>query len=332
MAKTALVMSGGGSKGAFTVGVLKFIKEQRPEINFDVICGTSTGSLIAPLAATGEIAKLEEFYTTKTTGEILIFPESIVERFTSKHTGIFNVQPLFGLIKDTVNDARYNALMNSGKEIFLATVSLQSGKVTYFTNTNLSSTKDYDMIKISDLENFQRAVLASADQPVLMPAIEIFGKQYVDGGLREYAPMQAALASGATDIYVVLLSPDLPNKDDRKFEELKDILFRTLDLFSEDVSANDIIIPKFVSDSIKYINTVKQRITEEIEMTEEEIDELFDTDNNPFGDRRELNIHIIRPEAILESDGLEFIPAQMKSMMSKGFARAQEYFRNIPSA
>jgi NTE family protein len=330
MAKTALVMSGGGSKGAFTVGVLKFIKEQRPEITFDVICGTSTGSLIAPLVATGDIKLLEEIYTTKMTGDIIIFPESIVERFTKKHTGIFNVEPLFDLIKETVTDGRFNSILNSGKEIFLATVSLQSGKVTYFTNTNLTNTGDYDMIRFSDKINFQRAILASADQPVLMPAIEILGKQYVDGGLREYAPMQAALASGATDIYVVLLSPDLPNKDDRKFDMLKDILFRTLSLFSEDVSANDILIPKIFSDGIKYINTVKQKILEEIEITPEDLDVLFNTDNNPFGDRRELNIHIIRPEALLESDGLEFIPAQMKSMMNKGFARAGEFFKNLP--
>lgn len=330
MAKTALVMSGGGSKGAFAVGVLKYIKENRTEINFDVICGTSTGSLIAPLAATGEISELERIYTTKNTGDILIYPESIAERFLGKHTGIFKVTPLFDLIKSTVTDSRYYSIMNSGKELFFAAVGLQSGQVTYFTNTNLSSTKEYDMKKIYNREDFNRAILASADQPVLMPAIEIGGKQYVDGGLREYAPMQAAVASGAQDIYVILLSPDLPNTDARRFEKLGDILFRTIGLFSEDVSANDILIPKIFSDGIKYINTVKQRILDASDFTQEEIDDLFNPPNNPFGNRRELNIHIIRPEADLGTDGLEFIPSQMKEMLNKGFKRAGDYFRNLP--
>lgn len=61
MSRTALIISGGGSKGAFAVGVLKFIFSQRPNIRFDLICGTSTGALIAPLAALREIGELERY-------------------------------------------------------------------------------------------------------------------------------------------------------------------------------------------------------------------------------------------------------------------------------
>lgn len=331
MSKTALVISGGGSKGAFAVGVLKYMKEKKPEITFDVICGTSTGSLITPLAALGNINELEDIYTKKFTKDIIIFPESIAERFLTNHKGIFNVKPLFKLIEDTVSDSRYNLIMNSGKEIFLATVCLQTGKVTYFTNTDLGSTEEYDMIKITNRADFNRAVLASADQPVLMPAITIGNKQYVDGGLREYAPMQAAIASGATDVYAILLSPDIPSRDDREFDNLPDILMRTIGLFSEDVSANDILIPKLIGDSVKYVNEVKQRILDQSDFTPEEVDELFNIEGYPFGNKKELNIHIIRPENYLESDGLDFIPSEMKSMLNKGYERAAQYFNNLPA-
>jgi predicted acylesterase/phospholipase RssA len=67
----ALVISGGGSKGAFAVGVLKYligIKGQQ----YSYIAGTSTGALMAPLAATGEIDKLEDIYTTRNTRDILV--------------------------------------------------------------------------------------------------------------------------------------------------------------------------------------------------------------------------------------------------------------------
>ena len=56
MAKNALVISGGGAKGSFAVGVLKYILLNKPEIKFDIICGTSTGALITPYAALGNVA------------------------------------------------------------------------------------------------------------------------------------------------------------------------------------------------------------------------------------------------------------------------------------
>ncbi len=329
MSKTALVISGGGSKGAFAVGVLKYIKENRPDIIFDVVCGTSTGSLITPLAATEEISELEKMYTTTNTEDVLN-TGSITDRFLN-HTSVFGVKPLRVLVEKEVTDTRYNQIISSGKDIFIAAVCLQTGKVTYFTNSNLPGPSNYDMIRFNSRDEFIKAIVASSDQPVLMPPIDINGKQYVDGGLREYAPMQAAIASGAEEIYAILLSPDLPNTDARTFTSLSDILFRTLALFSEDVSANDILIPKTFSDGIKYINEVKQKILQQSDFTQDEVDELFNTENNPFENRKELNIHIIRPDAYLGTDGLEFIPSQMKDMLNKGFSRAEDYFRNLPA-
>ena len=66
----ALVISGGGCKGAFAVGFLKRIFEHWPNLTFDIYVGTSTGSLVAPLVAMNEMALLEQIYTTVTTQEI----------------------------------------------------------------------------------------------------------------------------------------------------------------------------------------------------------------------------------------------------------------------
>ena len=62
--KKALVISGGGCKGAYAVGVLQFLKDHRPEFfsggrfTFESYFGTSTGALIVPLASTGDLALL----------------------------------------------------------------------------------------------------------------------------------------------------------------------------------------------------------------------------------------------------------------------------------
>ena len=49
--KRALVISGGGSKGAFAVGVLKQLFATYPNLDFDIYVGTSAGSLVVTLAA-----------------------------------------------------------------------------------------------------------------------------------------------------------------------------------------------------------------------------------------------------------------------------------------
>lgn len=67
--KRALVVSGGGSKGAFAVGAIEVLLSSG--LRFDLVTGTSTGALIAPLIATDDIALLRHIYSTVHTQDIL---------------------------------------------------------------------------------------------------------------------------------------------------------------------------------------------------------------------------------------------------------------------
>jgi len=79
--KTALIISGGGCKGAFAVGIIKSIYEHYGRDGwFDIIGGTSTGALIAPLAALmkdsfnyqfNALSDLIQLYSTSKTKDIL---------------------------------------------------------------------------------------------------------------------------------------------------------------------------------------------------------------------------------------------------------------------
>ena len=59
----ALVISGGGSKGAFAGGVADYLINEAKR-DYDILIGTSTGSLLVPLLAIEETAKLKTAYTS----------------------------------------------------------------------------------------------------------------------------------------------------------------------------------------------------------------------------------------------------------------------------
>src|SRR6266496_2847586 len=101
--KRALVISGGGSKGAFAVGVIRRLLNTFPNLDFDIYVGTSTGSLIVPFAALKEFDALEALYTTQKT-------ENIIQKFNigdrlDEHS-IFEATPLWHLIETNLTDTR----------------------------------------------------------------------------------------------------------------------------------------------------------------------------------------------------------------------------------
>ena len=129
--KRALVISGGGSKGAYAIGVLKRLLEAYPGLNFDLYVGTSTGALIAPLAAIDEIDLLASLYTSLHTEDVVL-----ANRVGDvlNEVGIFDVEPLRQLLLTHYDDQRYQQLSTAGKEVFLTTTCLQSGELVVFTN------------------------------------------------------------------------------------------------------------------------------------------------------------------------------------------------------
>lgn len=292
MSKNALVISGGGCKGAFAVGVLKYIYTNVNNLDFQIFCGTSTGALILPLAVINDIPALSNIYSNSFTNDI-IKQRSIIK--AAKDGYLYNADPLKRLFEDTITQNVFDRIMNSGKEFYISTVCLQSGKITYFTNTNaLHSINEYDVIKIetNEREKFIDAVRASAHQPVFMEPVKIGNYQYVDGGVREYLPVRAALDCGADRIYSIILSAESEVISTDNYTDLIGIAKRTIDLFSEDVGANDYKIAKLLNS--------------------------------------EKILDWIRPNEKLAENGLAFDPDNMRASIDKGYAKAQEWFNNHP--
>jgi len=332
--KRALVISGGGCKGAFAVGVLKNLAANFPEITFDIIIGTSTGSLIAPFASLGRIDLLEKLYTTITTDQV-ITKGNIVARLLGSNS-LFDATPLGNLVKQYYTDDICNQVMQSDKTVFFATTCLQTGASVNFTNKTLNLVSDYEIMGVAQPDEMRRAIMASACQPVFMPPIEVKKgstplRQYVDGGVKEYAGVQLAIDAGADEIYTIVLSPDTKDIAEQNFGDAFNILEKTIDIFTSGVGYNDIRVPGIYNRALQYIASVQKKMRDD-GIPPASIENYFNIPfNNPYTGKKPLNIYVIRPEEALGGGlgGLDFDPTAMKGMLAKGQQRIDEFMASL---
>lgn len=292
----SLVISGGGSKGAFAVGAIARFWEAG--IRWDAIFGTSTGALIAPMVGLGLIDELEHLYSTVTTDDI-IRKRSVAELLT--HASFYDSDLLWRLITQTITPARYAQLTQSTIDVYLSTVHMQSGKVVYWhqhTNGPLDGPTTQAGTPLDYLA-FVRAMLASASPPLLFPLVEIYDdhQQYCDGGVHEIAPLQLPINLGAETIdAVVLLAPDEPPAQPGVFLEAVPILERTLDMVLDAATVTDIKLAQVINAAVADRGHVP----------------------SPLDHYRLVNLHVIQPEHVLPAAAFTFDPSVMQQMIALG--------------
>lgn len=283
--KTALVIGGGGSKGAFAVGVIEVLRENG--ISFDVVAGTSTGALIAPMVAIDDIEELIRQYTEVRTRDII--RKNWRGLFWN---GIHHTRPLEKRMRKALAEgdpSRYEQLMADGApRVFICAVGMQSVSPTYF------SQRDDELATAwKDQEECLLAILGSASEPVFMTLPELRGEQWADGGLREIAPLGVALKAGAERVFVILHSAHEGfDKSTEHYTNLLSIGKRTLDLMLDEIVTNDVKQAELYNHAIDC--------------------------GAKFEGKKRVDITIIRPHEPLPSDGLTFEPVVMQHMRELG--------------
>ena len=337
--KRALVISGGGSKGAFAVGVLKQMKETYPNLDFDIYVGTSAGSLVVTLASLNRIDDLERIYTSISNATLFI-EGNIVEKVND--TSLFDVTPIWKLIQDNYTDANYDQLLASGKKVFITATCLQTEELNVFASDASSIIPTgYNVVQAINANHYRRAVLASTCEPVFMPPIQI-GRdvpgaanpnyQYVDGGVLKYIGVQMAIDAGATEIFAIILSSENSVADETTLKTLLDILGKTVDILTTDVGNNDVAITDQYASALQYIAGVKSQMLA-AGVPQASIDKYFTLpEATIFQNKEPIKIFKIRPKEPLGGGpgGLIFDPAAMKIMLAKGEATFSEFAASLP--
>lgn len=352
MPKTALVISGGGSRGAFAIGAAEHLIDVEG-LQFDIVAGTSTGSLIAPLVVTDEIVHAKNVYTNVSTRDVIL-KRPLAEVFL-QHDAIYDATPLKGLVEREILGARAQQVFASATQMFVTTVNLNNGKTVFFQTGPPAVNTDplTRLLRITDERELTRAMRASAHEPVFMPPVEVRPDsspdayrtdgiepgtaikptdRYVDGGVREIAPIKIAIDNGATDIYAVVLSMRDPRRKERTYDDALDILLRTIDLFTQEITKRDVTTAQRFNQGARYLDALKQEF-EHFGLTREAIDQVFAAvdEDNPFRGTRVVNLFLIRPKRKLPGSGLEFRPAEMAKMVLRGRKRAQEALAQGPT-
>jgi predicted acylesterase/phospholipase RssA len=330
--KTALVISGGGSKGAFAVGVVRELYERfRSEGWFSIVGGSSTGALIAPFAAllaaeqdvaAEVLAELVTTYSTVRTRDILERHgpvESIVRRDSLNET-----HPLREIIESALTPERFAMLQRRDMPVaFVVYTNFTTGKSVYV------SSRDHGVGR----EHFINAMLASASVPVIMEAAIIEGDICYDGGTREILPMMQAVELGAEVVVPVMLDPAMLPPPRHDLSRLDRVLFRSVAIMLDEILVNDYEQARTIQRAVRMRESLRKsfgrwpwqrRRLERI---------LRDPEFAPLvGESRQLRRIVagIRPPGPMTDDALRFEPERMRAWIEQGAELARTVLERSP--
>lgn len=233
---TGVVLSGGGARGAYEAGVIKYIRDELPQrvrahARFEIICGTSVGAINACfLAATAhapetqgralatvwerlriegvyrvgwrELARLPSFLLgSRGRGEL----DDVVG--PGRLGGLLNTGPLEQLIRRGTRWSNITRNLNNGDlhAVCVNATHLASGKTHSFVQVKgaLPAWSTDPQVKVIAAEIGPEHALASAAIPWIFPCVDVNGEIYCDGGLKLNTPISPALRLGADRILVI---------------------------------------------------------------------------------------------------------------------------------
>lgn len=210
--KIGLVLSGGGGKGAYELGVWKALKELEVDKYIDVFSGTSIGAFNAILFAQDDMKAAEELWKEVTMEKLVtmskldLIKKGVELAIGSRYLNIakkYMTQKLEsgGYPKDGAKSFidKYldvNKVKENNKTCYVACTKLPDFTATYF--------------KINDYEEelAKNMILASSTLPLIYDSHEVLGSKYIDGGVVDNTPIQPVYGEGCDLIIVVLLSKD----------------------------------------------------------------------------------------------------------------------------
>jgi NTE family protein len=238
-----LVLTGGGARGAYQVGVLKWIARNYPELHVPVLTGVSAGAVNAAAlavspgsleqAATGleqlwrglhveHVFRVDPRTLSRNAMSWAIRLVSGGRKGGSEVRGMLDTQPLRELLEDVLapvdgelTGVDYNISRGTLNAVAIVTTSYTTGETVVF-------------LRGRDIEPWTRpqrrteagpisveTIMASTALPIFFPAVRIGNEWFGDGGIRLSAPLSPALRLGADRILAISTRHDTASEEPR---------------------------------------------------------------------------------------------------------------------
>ncbi len=262
--RTAIVLSGGGSRGAYEVGIIRYLREKLgPRLGYpvpvDIVTGTSVGAINgAFFAATLDTPETQaeqmihawtelevEGLLGLTARDMLKATRLLLGRDPPppepnayRYGGLLDTEGLerFVITRIPWRRIRRNILRGTIKALAVSATQVGTGHTITFIDSGEELPKSWSSNPYSEARSAPigpRHALASGASPMLFPAVKIGSSFYVDGGLRLNTPLSPAIRLGADRILVISLrheaqlfkTPDPPGVEREREEAYPKPLF-----------------------------------------------------------------------------------------------------------
>lgn len=228
--RIGLVLSGGGARGAYEVGVLRYIREKiRSDTHFEVVTGTSVGAINgAYIAATcnrprGQGRALQRVWSELSVDQVYHFGWQQVRELPrvlfgrnlpkmphgSRIGGLVDGKFLEQIVRQQIPWRAITENLHRGKlAAFSCTATeIATGISTVFVQTDSGRVPEH-WPPVPNETVVHTAItaahaLASAAIPALFPAVRVGDQMFVDGSLRQNTPLRPAMRLGAERLLVV---------------------------------------------------------------------------------------------------------------------------------
>jgi NTE family protein len=304
----AMVLSGGGARGAFQVGVMDALIRERG-VKFDMFAGVSTGAIQALGGAMNDIPGLvNEWTAIKGNSDIYKKRPLGIAGALVGADSLFDAKAIREKIKAYADPAKIKA---AKRQLRISAVNLQTGQAQDFDEKN------------QDIGDW---VYASSAQP---PFFQPFKKknaagvteQWVDGGVRNVTPLSSAMALKPKALLVVLAQPtETEAKPGKNFDDLIEVALRSVGILNAEVSTNDIGNAMLINDLIAAREAQFRRLNS-LALSPTQIAFALHPFDEQLARYSFAPIRIIAPDPGFDAaDAMEFKPAKIMAAIEHGRA------------
>jgi len=236
-----IVMSGGGARAAYQVGLLRYLARRHPELEIPIITGVSAGAINAALLASHHgtlsqaVDELVALWSTLTVEDVFrVDARSLgwnaVKWFRQlasgghggapRVQGLVDTSPLRTFLTEALHAVdgeltgiQYNLAHRRLKAVALSTSSYNTGRsVTWVQGRDIRQWERAQRSSVNTTLTLDH-VMASSALPLFFPAVQIGESWFGDGGVRLAAPLSPALHLGAHRVLAISTRYDRSHRE-----------------------------------------------------------------------------------------------------------------------